>query len=415
MTLKSFFKTRLLLGLACGAVGCTGSMDAQTDGSRSQEGMQSTKAGTRQVHVMNLSTLGGTVSSGNGINDLGIVTGSSNLAGDTASHAVLWFFGLRLDLHTLGGQSSNVPWPVKNVRGVISGISETTEPRPLGELWSCARGGFFASDSGNVCRGFIWEHGVMSTLPTFGGPNGFATGINNHDQAVGWAENTVHDPTCTAPQVFQFKAAVWDAGSRVIHELPTLPGDSVGAATAINDLGQIVGITGACGTAVGSVSARHAVMWHDGQVTDLGNLGGIAWNTPMSVNQRGDVVGFANVPRADGTVTTAFNAHGFIYTPESGMQEIKPLGDDVYSQALGINDQRQVVGLSCTAGFASCRAIFWENGVATDLNEVVTPGYRDHLYTANDINDLGLITGQTVRADSGDTVAFVAIPVGSGP
>ena len=35
------------------------------------------------------------------------------------------------------------------------------------------------------------------------------------------------------------------------------------AATAINDKGQVVGISGACGVAVGDVSAAHAVIWEN--------------------------------------------------------------------------------------------------------------------------------------------------------
>ena len=63
--------------------------------------------------------------------------------------------------------------------------------------------------TGYQCLGFVWEDGVMRPLPTLGGTNGFATGANNKGQIVGWAENTVHDPTCVAPQVLQFRAVVW--------------------------------------------------------------------------------------------------------------------------------------------------------------------------------------------------------------
>ena len=38
--------------------------------------------------------------------------------------------------------------------------------------------------------------GVMTGLPTLGGDNGFATGVNDRGQIVGWAEDNTHDPTC---------------------------------------------------------------------------------------------------------------------------------------------------------------------------------------------------------------------------
>ena len=54
-----------------------------------------------------------------------------------------------------------------------------------------------------------------------------------------------------------------------IHDLPLIPGDTSGAATAINDNGQIVGISGICDQAVGRHTAKHAVLWENGSVTDI--------------------------------------------------------------------------------------------------------------------------------------------------
>jgi uncharacterized membrane protein len=126
--------------------------------------------------VRNLSSAGGTSSAGNGINDLGWVTGSSNLPGDTTAHSTVWIHGFRADLGTLGGPSSNVAWPVKSDDGIISGIAETNQPNPLGERWSCR---FFFPGAATTlnCRGVVWEFGQIRALPLFpGGFNSFATG-----------------------------------------------------------------------------------------------------------------------------------------------------------------------------------------------------------------------------------------------
>src|SRR5688500_2474145 len=65
-------------------------------------------------------------------------------------------------------------------------------------------------------------------------------------------------------------------------ELRPFPGDSTSAATAINDNGQVVGISGDCDQAVGRYSARHAVLWEkNGKPTEIPNLGGTSWHTPM--------------------------------------------------------------------------------------------------------------------------------------
>ena len=355
--------------------------------------------------VTDLPSIGGTSSAGSSINNRVWVAGISNLPGDQVQHAALWRGESIVDLGTLGGRNSGVLWPVKNERGIISGISQTAQPDPLGERWSCSA--FFpaATGTGYQCLGFVWEDGVMRPLPTLGGTNGFATGANNKGQIVGWAENTVHDPTCVAPQVLQFRAVVWGPKVGQIRELPPLPGDTVSAATALDDRGHIVGISGICDRAVGRFSAIHAVLWQDGKVIDIGNLGGVAWNTPMSINEHGDVVGFSNVSAA---AAGGFAVHAFLWTSRDGIRDLGTLPGDSTSQALGINERREIVGTSCDANF-NCRAFLWRDGVMTDLN-TLDSDYHGTLITANDINESGRITGQALEQATGTLVAFVARP-----
>lgn len=356
--------------------------------------------------VRNLSSLGGTVGRGNSVNNLGLVAGYSNLAGNQRRHASLWFHGWQVDLGTLGGPNSSVAWPVKNDQGLIAGIAQTATPDPLGEEWSCRA--FFPgpNNTGFTCLGAVWEWGAVRALPTLGGNNGFAAGANNLGQVTGWAENAVHDSNCVPPQVLQFRPVVWGPAAGQIQELPLLPGDTSGAATAINDRGQAVGISGICDQAVGRHTAAHAVLWEDGTVTDIGNLGGDTWNTPMAINQHGDVVGFAG--RAGDPEGNALRA--FLWRRGQGIQSLGFLPGHVYSEAHGINDSRQVVGISCDADF-NCRAFLWENGVMTDLNARVAPGYGGVLTTAQDINGLGVITGRAFMLATGESPAFVAIPI----
>src|SRR5262245_23575216 len=108
-------------------------------------------------HLDNLEPLGGTSSVGFSINDRGWVAGRSNLAGNQSRHATLWRNGVLTDLGTLGGPNSAVLWPVKNVRGIVTGIAQSNEADPLNETWSC---GFFfplATRTGKRCFGFKWE------------------------------------------------------------------------------------------------------------------------------------------------------------------------------------------------------------------------------------------------------------------
>ena len=353
--------------------------------------------------VSTLGTLGGTASGGNSINSLGWITGFSNQAGDQTQHAALWVRGSQFDLGTLGGPNSAVEWPVHNSHGKISGISEISDMDPLGEIWSC--GFFFPTFTGHSCRGFAWEEGVMRALPTLGGNNSYGAGMNNRGQIVGWAETSVHDETCTPPQVLQFEAVIYGPAKDQVQVLPPLAGDADSAATAINDNGQAVGISGLCSNAVGGFSARHAVLWENGVPIDIGNLGGRTWNTPTAINNRGQVVGFSDLP--DDEVAHP-NFHAFLWTREGGIQDLGTLPGDVRSEALGINEKGQVVGLSIDADH-NLRAFLWQDGVMTDLNTLVPAGSPALLY-ANDINNRGQITGEAFDPSTKQAPAYSATP-----
>jgi uncharacterized membrane protein len=364
--------------------------------------------------VSDLPGLGGTSNGGNSINDQTWVSGYARLP-NRNRHAALWRNSSLTDLFTLGGPNSSVTWNVKNTAGIIVGISQTADPEPLGEAWSSASFYSTPNNVGYTNLGFVWQNNHMRGLPPFpGGNNGFATGANNLGQVVGWAENGVHDSNCCCTQVLQFRPAVWTLGPPdQIQDLPLILGDSSGAATALNDNGQIVGISGICDQAVGRHTAKHAVLWENGTPTDI-YPGAPApwWNTPTAINQRGDVVGFAGDPAfVDGDIL-----HAFMWTKEDGIRQLKPLPNrtpkHVDSEAYGINEARQVVGVSCDADLLDCRAVIWDHGnTPTDLNDLKATGYSATLASAKDINNEGQVTGRAVDPITGVLTAYLAVPV----
>ena len=353
--------------------------------------------GHAYYQVTNLGALGGTSSVGNGINNKGWVTGQANLRGDQTGHAFLWQKRSGMtDLGTLGGPNSSVNWPVKDDRGLIAGVSDTSNTDPLGENF-CG----FGTDL--ICLGFLWHQGVMIPLPTLGGNNSYATAANNRGQVVGFAENSTQDPNCMAPQVLDLEAVIWGPKPGEMHELPPLSGDAIAGAAAINDRGQVVGTSGACMT---PSPLAHAVLWQNGSVIDLGNLGGALNNLATGINERGDVIGFSDLA-GDAT------SHAFLWTKHNGMQDLGTLPEDFSSAAFGINEEGQVVGQSCDQN-NNCRAFLWENGVMTDLNTFVC--HRSSLYPTygGDITDGGEIVGEALDQSTGDTPAFLAVPGGHG-
>lgn len=364
-----------------------------------------------------LPSLGGS-STANSINDFGWVAGRSTIptSGSLPNRrrAVLWRNRQITDLGTLGGPQSSVVWPVKNLRGIITGIAETNVVDAAGEDWSCAA--FLSAGAPAApryqCLGFVWENGRMQPLPTFGGTHGFATGSNNLGQVVGWAETTVRDPVrCVLPQKFQFRAALWEPRKNRMRELVPLAGDSVSSATAINDRGQVVGISGICDDAVGKFSAIHAVLWENGQPRDLGTLGGNAWNTPMAINPQGDVVGFGN---KQVTPNGELVSGAFLWTRKDGIRPLPELPGDAGSQANGLNLWRHAVGRSCvTSDLGDCKAVLWRGNRVYRLSDLI-PGFPADgpaLANAVDIDDFGRISGQAIDPVTGAGIGFVATPM----
>ena len=159
-----------------------------------------------------LGTLGGTFGEAHGLNNPGSVPGQSLLP-NGALHAFLWRDGVMTDLGTLGGPDSfvNVANHTVNERNVVVGYSEISEQDPNAENFCNPN-----FTNGLVCLAFAWEKGVMTALPTLGGTNATAAGINNRGQIVGVAETPNSDPCSFA--FLQVEAAVWQNGK--VEALP---------------------------------------------------------------------------------------------------------------------------------------------------------------------------------------------------
>ena len=94
------------------------------------------------------------------------------------------------------------------------------------------------------------------------------------------------------------------------------------------------------------------------------------------------------------------------------MRNLGALPGDTASGAVGINDSGQVIGPSIDPK-GNPRAFLWQNGVMSDLNDLVVGGARLHLLFATAINSRGEISGFGAT-EEGDVHGFLATPVGSG-
>lgn len=350
------------------------------------------------------------------IRDNGLISGGVAVTGNTW-HAVLWFQGRKIDIAKPGlGGPSNVAFGV-NERGQTVGEAETADSDPNGE-------DFCGFGSQRVCQPFIWQNGLMTPLPPLkdktGGPgrNGVANAINNRGQVAGTAENTERDSTCPALnpalgqyQQFQFKPVIWENGTT--RDLPTVSGDPDGIAFAINDSGQAVGASGVCthfliNGDLTYLHSLHAALWENGTVTDLGNLGGIAGgggNVANDINNRGQVVGHSG--------TASGLPHGFLWSKETGIQDLGTVGNDIGSVALGINDGGDITGISFDGNFNPRAFLRLDGGVPTDLNSLIPAGSPLFLFDACSINSSGEIIGIAVDG-TGAFHGYLATPSSGG-
>jgi probable HAF family extracellular repeat protein len=336
--------------------------------------------------AINPGTLGGTSGTAFGINDLGWAGGVANLTGDASEHGVLWIAGSKIDMGTFGGPNSGMDF-APNDFGQAAGWAETSVPDPLGEDFC-----FFGTHL--TCLPFVSQFGVKFKLPTLGGNNAQGVDINNLGQVVGVAETSVHDATCTAPQVLQNLPVMWQNGR--VKAFPMLPGDQDGGAVANNDEGLAVGNSGDCTNV-----AAHAVLWQNGKAINLGSLGGAMDNAGQGINDLTEVVGFSDV-------TGDTTSHGFLWR-NGVMSDLGTLPGDFSSSAEGINNLGQITGYSCDAE-GNCRAVLWQNGTITDLNTLLPANSSLYLEFAYFINDGGEIVGQAYQQSTNEFLPFVAIP-----
>ncbi len=166
--------------------------------------------------ITQLPSLGGASSAGFSINDRGWVAGRSNLPDNQIRHATLWRNGVaHRSRHARRPEGTASCAGRSRTCAASSPASRRRTSRTRTTRIGAARHSSpRATGTGYQCLGFRWQNGEMTPLPTLGGTHGFAAGANNAGRIVGWAENTVHDPKCVAPQVLQFLPVVWGPNDR---------------------------------------------------------------------------------------------------------------------------------------------------------------------------------------------------------
>jgi probable HAF family extracellular repeat protein len=256
----------------------------------------------RDGQIVDLGTLGGTLSRGRGINPAGTIVGSATITGDAYYHAFRWENGVMIDLGTLPGHNTSDAFGI-SPNGDIVGRSERVSGDSRAVLWQQGAivdlgtlGGAtsiaYAINPSGVIVGssqttegaehaFVWRDGTMADLGTLGGTRSVAYAVNPRGDMVGSSTTAAGEE----------HAVLWLAGSNAIVDLGTF-GRPQSVATGINASRQIVGY-------FAGAPSGGAFLWQNGVMTELP---GVVLEMPgfpippgsahaYAINAAGDVVG----------------------------------------------------------------------------------------------------------------------------
>lgn len=239
-----------------------------------------------------LGTLGGTTREAFAINNAGVAAGYSSTTGDAAEQAAVWKGSQASSLDTLGGSSSHAL--------AINNAGDTAG---------------YAFTNSNIKHATVWNGTTVTDLDPLG-TDSSAFGINNAGEVAGYVRSASGNEHAT----------VWNGTTAT--DLGTL-GGAWSRAAAINTAGDVVG------SAATTSGAQRATLWHNNTAIDLGN------GSATAINNSGQVLGvsggIAMLWTIMGSVVTATDINSFLSASDLS-------AGWVLGSPYGINDMGSIVG-----------------------------------------------------------------------
>jgi probable HAF family extracellular repeat protein len=259
-----------------------------------------------------------------------------------------------------------------------------------------------------VAHAFKLRDGHATDLGTLAdGWSSQASWISESGNISGVAQNGEIDPLIGIPE---FRGVLWRHGR--MTDLGTLEGGYETVAISVNNRGNVAGFAlntvsdpyclfapGLCNT------QTRAFLWRHGTMQDLGTLGGPDAGG-FFLNEHDQVAGYSYINSTPNSVTDACGtnvptADPFLWDPHHGMTDLGTLGGTC-GTPVAINNQGQVTGQSDLAGDLTFHPFLWDGRQLRDLGT-----FGGNNGQASWINDAGDVVGKADLPGSQTHDAFL--------
>jgi probable HAF family extracellular repeat protein len=264
----------------------------------------------------------------------------------------------------------------------------------------------FAVFQGSLPQAFLWSEGVIKGLGFLRqGQHSRAHAINDRGLVVG-RSNAISFPGPSHAFLWNELTGMEDLGTvSSVHLDTDSEVELFSVANAINNFGQVAGTSGVTGRAVPTTGCTWSRSNGMGAMRNLRQF-----SKANAINDHELVVGTSFTLAPD---TSLSEDHAFVWSPNTGMEDLGTLPDHRFSVANAINNPGQVVGWSSNLHEGRAPAAFvWSP--STGMEDLGT--LPDHRFSvANAINNSGQVVGGSFSPDSeesqeGSKHAFVWSP-----
>lgn len=266
----------------------------------------------------------------NGEDFCGFYASGAPLSGKTC-RGFLWQYGWMSPLSTLGGYNSAAS--AINNQGVVAGNAETARKDSSCPPYDPSKGQYQVLRDKPV----VWENGHIKELPTYGDdPDGFAIAINDYGQVAGASGACSTFNVINGLYLSPVHALLWDHGKAI--NLGSLGGAFGNQAHNMNNRGQVVGVSDLAGDSV-----FHGFVWSQSTgMRGIPPLKGDMYSVALAINDAGEVGGVS----IDATFT---KLHAFVVVDgvPTDLNRLVPADLPLQLQTVcGINSRGEITGLA---------------------------------------------------------------------